>query len=249
VRLLDVEPDLAVGLSDAERAHASGLVVRAIKVPAGRWSPPEPLHAAMGVVVLSGQLIRIGRTFARADIHLLGPGDLTECRAISDSHGEWRALLPAHLALLGDGFVLAARRWPALMTGLAQRLFDAQQEQHTRAAICAMARVEQRILALLCHLAGRWARVTTDGVTITLPVTHGLLGALIGARQPTVSLALRALHDQQLLSRRDDGTWLLPPDAAQWPTAGIPNCRAWLAADGRNPEPPRIGRGVIRGSA
>ena len=230
VRLLDVEPDLAGGLSEAERRHASRFAVPAIEVEAGPWSPPESLHGAMGVVVLYGQLIRIGRTFARPDIHLLGPGDVAECRSLSDSAGQWRALQPAQLAVLDERFVQLARRWPALMTGLAHRLFEAQQEQHTRAAICAMPRVEERILALLCHLAGRWGRVTTDGVTLALPVTHELLGALIGSRRPTVSLALQVLDSQRLLTRRDDGTWLLPVDATRWPQAGVPNCGARLGA-------------------
>jgi DNA-binding transcriptional ArsR family regulator len=230
VRLLDVEPDLAAGLSEAERAGASRFVVRAIEVEAGPWSPPAPLHGAMGVVVLAGQLIRTGHTFARPDILLLGPGDVAECRSLSNSHGQWRALQRAQLAVLDDRFVLAARRWPGLMTGLAHRLFEAQQEQHTRAAICAMPRVEERILALLCHLAGRWGHVTTDGVTLTLPVTHELLGALIGSRRPTVSLALKALEHHDLLARREDGTWVLPADATQWPMAGIPSCPPWSLA-------------------
>jgi hypothetical protein len=229
VRLLDVEPDLASGLLEPERERVSRLPLRAIEVQVGPWSPPEALAKAMGVVVVYGQLIRTGRTFARPDIHLLGPGDVAECRSLSDSQGQWRALQPAQLAVLDERFVLAARRWPALMTGLTHRLFEAQEEQHTRAAICAMPRVEDRILALLCHLAGRWGRVTSDGVTLTLPVTHELLGALIGSRRPTVSLALKALDQELLLVRRDDGTWLLPVDATQWPTSGTPNCRPMVA--------------------
>jgi CRP/FNR family transcriptional regulator, cyclic AMP receptor protein len=224
VRLLDVEPDLAAGLSEPERARVSRLALPAIDVQAGPWSPPASLREAMGVVVVYGQLIRTGHTFARPDIHLLGPGDVAECQSLAHSKGRWRALQPAQLVVLDERFVLAARAWPALMTGLSHRLFEAQEEQHTRAAICAMPRVEERILALLCHLAGRWGHVTTDGVTLTLPVTHELLGALIGSRRPTVSLALKALEQQRLLVRRDDGAWVLPADATQWPTSGTPEC-------------------------
>jgi CRP/FNR family transcriptional regulator, cyclic AMP receptor protein len=230
VRLLDLEPDLASGLSEAERASAARLVVRALHVAPGPWSPPEALRDAMGMVVVAGQLTRFGRTFARRDVQLLGPGDVAECRVLSESDGEWRALGWAQLAVLDERFVLAARRWPALMTGLAHRLFEAQHEQHTRAAICVMPRVEERILALLCHLAGRWGHVTPEGVTLTLPVTHEVLGALIGARRPTVSLALLALDQQQLLRRREDRTWLLPMNSVQWPTIGVPDGRAGLAA-------------------
>jgi CRP/FNR family transcriptional regulator, cyclic AMP receptor protein len=213
VRLLDVEPDLGAGLSEADRSNANRLVLRALHVPPGQWSPPDALHGAMGILVLAGQLIRTGSTFARPDVQLLGPGDLGECRVLSESQGVWRALEPVQLAVLDDRFVLASRRWPALMTGLAHRLFEAQQREDS-----------------LCHLAGRWGHVTTDGVTLTLPVTHALLGALIGARRPTVSLALLALDQQHFLSRRDDRTWLLPADCTSWPKAGIPNSRSPLAA-------------------
>jgi CRP/FNR family transcriptional regulator, cyclic AMP receptor protein len=230
VRLLDLEPDLAHGVSDAERGMVNRLEVPALYVPPGPWSPPEVLHRALGMLVLSGQLLRTGRTFARADTRLLGPGDLSECRALSDGHGEWRALQEAQLAVLDERFILAARRWPAVMKGLTRRLFEAQNDQHTRTAISAIPRVEERILALLCHLAGRWGRVATDGVTLTLPVTHAVLGELIGARRPTVSLALTTLDEHHLLRRRRDGTWLLPHDSVHWPTDGVPSIRRDLAA-------------------
>jgi hypothetical protein len=50
----------------------------------------------------------------------------------------------------------------------------------------------------------------SDGVTLTLPVTRELLGAVIGSRRATVSFALKALEQQRLLVCRDDGTWVLP---------------------------------------
>jgi CRP/FNR family transcriptional regulator, cyclic AMP receptor protein len=88
----------------------------------------------------------------------------------------------------------------------------------------------QRILALLCHLALRWAHVTPDGVTLHLPLTHEMLGRLIGARRPTVSLALLALTDRGLVARRDEGIWLLPPECCGSPTTGVPRDRDSLAA-------------------
>jgi hypothetical protein len=46
-------------------------------------------------------------------------------------------------------------------------------------------------------------------LAVPLPVRHGAIGRLIGARRPTVSLALKELATQGLIARRDDGTWLL----------------------------------------
>jgi len=221
VRLLDVDPDFAVGPVDRDLLGPRGLVVPGLRLAGGRWAPPDGLGGVIGIVVLDGVLVRAGTTFARPDARLLGPGDMIDGRTLTNPAAAWRVLESAHLAVLDSEFVLAARRCPALIIGLARRLSDAQQEQHIRAAICAMPRVEERILALLCHLAHRWGHVTPDGVTLTLPITHELLGSLIGARRPTVSLALRALDEQRLLRRREE-IWILSPDCSTWPTSGIP---------------------------
>lgn len=230
VRLLDVDPDLALGLSDAELAGARELVVPAFGALPGEWKPPERLGLGMGAVVLEGILMATGRTFGRDDVRLVGPGDMIATGVLTDRDAAWRVLEPARLAVIDERFALAARRWPALLAAFARRLFESQHEEHTRAAICAMPRVEDRILALLCHLALRWGRVTPDGVTLRLPITHEALGALIGARRPTVSLALMALIREQLVQRRDDGIWLLPAECCDWPTTGIPRGARSIAA-------------------
>jgi CRP-like cAMP-binding protein len=230
VRLLEADPDLGLGLPASNLARARELVVPAFHAPRGHWAPPERLRAALGAVVLDGILIATGRTFARDDVRLLGTGDTIDAGTLTDRDIAWRVLDAARVAVLDERFVLAARRWPALLTGLARRLFETQREEHTRAAICAMPRVEERILALLCHLALRWGHVTPDGITLTLPVTHETLGALIGARRPTVSLALLALTEQQLVQRRDGGAWLLPTECREWPTTGIPRARPSTSA-------------------
>ena len=46
-----------------------------------------------------------------------------------------------------------------------------------------------------------------------LPVklTHETLGRFVGARRPSVTLAMGQLADEGLVTRRDDGAWVLPP--------------------------------------
>jgi CRP/FNR family cyclic AMP-dependent transcriptional regulator len=221
VRLLDADPELAAGPVDGGPGGPRSLMVPSLRPVDGRWAPPGALARAVGIVVLDGLLVGAGTTFGRPDVRLLGPGDVLDGQTVTRPEMRWRVLLPAHLAVLDNSFVLAARRWPALILGLAGRLSRAQEEQHIRAAICTMPRVEERILALLCHLAHRWGHVTADGITLALPVTHELLGSLVGARRPTVSLALRALSDQGSLRRRD-GIWVLSPECSAWPASGIP---------------------------
>ena len=60
-------------------------------------------------------------------------------------------------------------------------------------AISQLTGVDRRLHALLWHLAARFGKVTADGVTVPLALSHRRLGELIGARRPTVSTALARL--------------------------------------------------------
>jgi DNA-binding transcriptional ArsR family regulator len=67
-------------------------------------------------------------------------------------------------------------------------------------------------------MADRWGKVTPEGVHVPLKLTHQLLGRVIGAQRPSVTTALKQLMEDGLVSRREDGTWLLhgdPPDTLE----------------------------------
>jgi CRP-like cAMP-binding protein len=115
----------------------------------------------------------------------------------------------AHVAVLDRRFMLGAARWPALMGAVMSRLADQQHRLAVHGAICQLPRSEQRTMAILCHLASRTGTVTPDGVLLRRPLSHQQIADLIGARRPTVSLALRSLQNHGLVRRRDDGSWLL----------------------------------------
>jgi Crp-like helix-turn-helix domain len=57
-------------------------------------------------------------------------------------------------------------------------------------------------------LAESWGRVTPAGTSLPLSLTHDAIGEMIGAKRPTVSLALKELVQQGAVVRRDGG-WLL----------------------------------------
>jgi hypothetical protein len=120
------------------------------------------------------------------------------------------ALDEVKLAILDHRFLQAAARWPGLMIGIQRRLNDQKHRLATHGAICQLPRVEQRVIAIMWHLAARTGRVGIEGTILPGQLTHETLAQLIGARRPTVSLAVRTLREQGHLRRRDDGTWLLP---------------------------------------
>jgi CRP/FNR family cyclic AMP-dependent transcriptional regulator len=79
-------------------------------------------------------------------------------------------------------------------------------------ALAHVRRVDARLLLLFWRLADRWGRVTPQGVVIPLRLTHASLGKLVGAQRPSVTTALKQLHQAGKLSRFRDGTWLITSD-------------------------------------
>ena len=116
--------------------------------------------------------------------------------------------------MLGPAFASEVRDFPevslALLSrvhGRAQRLAESQAIAHTTA-------IRDRVHAMLWHFADRWGRVTTDGVVVPLALSHRMLAEFVGARRPTVSAALAELAREDVVVRRDDGTWLLAQSAS-----------------------------------
>jgi CRP/FNR family transcriptional regulator, cyclic AMP receptor protein len=210
VLLLDADPELGVDLSGDDLSLAGRLTVPRVSVRAGPWLPGAAPSRALGVLVLDGILLGERPGPACSDVHLLGPGDLFDPRLFEDPTRSWRALVDTHVALLDGRVAVAARRSPQLFSALTRRLFDGHHESHRLAEVRTLPRVHERVLALLSHLATRWGRVTPAGVTLLLPVTHEVLGRLVGAQRPTVSLALTDLRDDGLVIRLPGGRWLLP---------------------------------------
>jgi CRP-like cAMP-binding protein len=117
--------------------------------------------------------------------------------------------------VLDARFTRATQKWPCLSVNLQRRLLDQADRSALHAAISQLPRVDQRILALFWQLAERRGRVTPFGVEVRLELTHEAIGRLVGAQRPTVTLALHALHDEGVLSRRAPGIWALGPQSRQ----------------------------------
>ncbi len=214
VRLLEVEPDIGLFLAEEDLSLA-----RLVTVPVrtvGRGTKDVGLlvqqAGAFASLLLEGMLVQELQLGDRMAMRLLGPGDIVAAPGglMLDflDGSELRAASPVSLALLGKELLSAARRWPALIAGL--HLQSGQQTERLSAQllICQMPRVEDRLIALLWLLAGSWGRVTTNGTVLPLKLTHGTLGALIGARRPTVTLALGELAERGAIISQGDG-WLL----------------------------------------
>jgi CRP/FNR family transcriptional regulator, cyclic AMP receptor protein len=220
VALLRVDSGLRAAVPPDERPFAERvLIVPRCELGQGEWSPdmlvgdgPHPFAA----LVLRGLLTQEVMLGERRSAILLGPGDLFRPWRAADTclpcESRWMAAGDAAIALLDERFLAGTRKWPGLSAVVYDRLAEQLQVGAVRAAISALPRVEERILALFWHLADRWGVVRPQGVVVELALTHAMIGHLVGAQRPTVSLALHALTEAGMLRRGPTGSWTLSHD-------------------------------------
>jgi CRP/FNR family cyclic AMP-dependent transcriptional regulator len=211
--LLDLDPDLADELDPESRrvarAAATALTVEADPGPVDLAPWLEQVADGPGLLVIGGVLALSTRVGDRVASELVGTGDLLqplwgEAERLLACDVGWRALLPTRLAVLDGPFVKRVRFWPQIGQGLLRRAGRRVINLDLQRAIAAQPRLEVRLALLLWHLAGRWGKVERGGVRLSLPLTHQLLGQLIGAERPSVSHALARLSEAGFVTGHGD---------------------------------------------
>jgi CRP/FNR family transcriptional regulator, cyclic AMP receptor protein len=227
LRLLDVLPTLAADLDARNRTDAAAfLQCPAVHVLKGPWDPGREggvtgvRGRVLGFVVVEGLLLRETVIHSAPSAQALGPGSIVFSADTSDGGGplqaerRLRALVRSRVALLDDTLLMAGLRWPRIM-GRLLAAAGAERDRLSRYhAIGQLPRAEDRLLAMLWELAAQFGHVAGDGVHVGASLTHEVLGTLIGARRPTVSLALVGLIERGVL-RGEPGAWILDPDSAE----------------------------------
>jgi CRP-like cAMP-binding protein len=218
--LLSLDPDLGQLLAPERRATAEEQVSVAVaSVGPGVWHPDRLCSAQrasnVGLLVLSGVLMREIRLLEPPSAELFGAGDIIRtwhadaAPQMLSASTEWRSLERTSVALMDGATALALRSYPEVMAVVLDRLHARAERLAVMQAISQITGVETRVEALLWHLSQRWGRVGKDGVIVGLALSHRMIGALVGARRPTVSTALARLMDDGRVTRRADGSWLL----------------------------------------
>ncbi len=164
-----------------------------------------------GLLLLAGALVCYTQVVDRVVAELVGRGDLVQ-RPGARSEDEfldcdvsWAALQPTRFAILDARFADQIRRWPHLTHALLRRAERRATNLAVQRAIVAQPRLEVRLLLLLWHLAARWGKVEPGGIRLPLPLTHLLLGRLVGAERPSVTHALKRLVVAGSISGGEDG--------------------------------------------
>lgn len=224
ISLLEADPALGAQLTPEQLTQARRLILPKAVLEPGAWAI-DWLDQGIGVkgeirafLVLTGAVtieLEIAehvctRLITSGELLLL-PGSREDSIPVRTG---WAVLQRAELVILDDRLLIIAARWPALMAAILKRAGEQIRHALLQQAISQLPRVEDRLLALFWSVADRHGIVRPDGVWVSLPATHATLAQMIGARRPTVSLGLKRLQDQRLLSPQDDG-WLIAPDSAQ----------------------------------
>jgi CRP/FNR family transcriptional regulator, cyclic AMP receptor protein len=211
--LLDLDVDLAEALDVRMRLVARPAATAfTFDAEVGEVALTKRLSDAApgpGVLVLDGVLAVNVRVGDRIAAELLGAGDLVERCEREDEEllsctVDWRALLPMRFAVLDAAFAERVRPWPQLMQALLRRAERRAHNLNVQRAIASQPRLDVRLALMLWHLAARWGRVEPGGIRLPLPLTHQLLGRLVGAERPSVSHALARLGRSGLVTGHGD---------------------------------------------
>jgi CRP/FNR family cyclic AMP-dependent transcriptional regulator len=224
VRVLEADPELGFQLDDAGRAAAAAAAVAGLlTVEPGIWEPPPLLDAekgGFGLLLLEGCLARdVSLLDQRVSTELVADGDLLRP---SDEDGvfapvpigaAWQALERTRLAVLDRDFAVRVGPWPEVCSALFSRCTRRAHRLATLLAISHVKRVDVRLLLLFWHYADQWGRVVRGrGVVVRLPLTHEVLGKLVGAQRPSVTSALKELANEGLIVQERRGEWVLRGD-------------------------------------
>lgn len=219
VVLLKELPELGEQLTPEVRAVAERqLLAAVITLNEGRWQPDvmiAPGH--WGFVVLDGLMTRDVSVRRTSCAEIIGPGDVLRpydhdgalAPVPFDVH--WNVVKETRLAVLDRRFATVAAQYPEVPGALVATAVQRSLWLAFRLLINSITRVDVRLLLLFWHLADRYGRVTSEGTLVPVPLTHQLLGKLIGAQRPSVTTALGQLSERGVVERTDEG-WLLHGD-------------------------------------
>jgi CRP/FNR family cyclic AMP-dependent transcriptional regulator len=219
--LLRLDPELGQLLTPERRAEAERtLTVPVASIRPGPWRPDalcrKDRASNVGLLVVEGASLREVRLLDAPSAELFGTGDIIRTWDAEPAPEtltaaiDWHALEPVKVAVMDGSTALALRHYPEVMSVVLDRLHARSERFAVTQAISQITGVDTRIEAVLRHISQRWGRVGTHGVTVSLALSHRMLGSLVGARRPTVSSALATLAAENRVLRRADGLWLLP---------------------------------------
>jgi CRP/FNR family transcriptional regulator, cyclic AMP receptor protein len=217
-RVFEEMPELLQALPNGDAATLSQVTAHVMPIPVGTWRfdfREQDLRGHLGLLILDGLVTRNVPVGEATCAELLGAGDVLRPWTETEegivpipAEARWQVVDPVRLAALDSDFVIQIARSPGVTAAIVDRVLQRARWLAFHLAVCHIVGVETRLLIVLWHFADRWGRVASAGVKLPLPLSHGLLAGIVGARRPTVSTALGGLREQGLVERTEGG-WVL----------------------------------------
>lgn len=167
---------------------------------------------SFGILILDGLImaqLEVGRAHAGWLVgaeDLLRPWQMRELSLLRDVR--WHALTPSRVLRVDRGY-RRLEHDPRFVQKLLDRAARTSHWLFAMSLVISSPSIEDRLLLLFSLWGERWGKVTPAGIWIELPLTHQLIAQMCGARRPTVSIALRSLGEQGVITRRSRSGWLL----------------------------------------
>jgi hypothetical protein len=123
------------------------------------------------------------------------------------------AILDSRLTLLPARIVTRLLELPTLADAVLREVAETLRRKQDSIANFGDVRHVERVRHKLLQLARDYGRVTGDGVRLDLPLTHALLGEMVGSERETVTRGIDQLESAGFISR--DGHYYrlhLPPE-------------------------------------
>ena len=111
------------------------------------------------------------------------------------------AILDSRLTLLPAHIVTSLLALPALADALLREVSETLRRKQDSIANFGNVRHTERVRRKLLQLARDYGRVTGDGVKLELPLTHALLGEMVGSERETVTRGIDELESESFLTR------------------------------------------------
>jgi CRP/FNR family transcriptional regulator, cyclic AMP receptor protein len=228
VHLLDLAPELADEMTPERAALARRhLLVRMERIAAGTWSPEADVFGArggLGLLITDGFAVRRVSLGRRAASELLAAGDVLRPWEDDGEHAAYpfsaslRVVEPLVIGVLDARVTQRLVHFPEIVSSLMGAVMRRSRRVVGHLVIAQMTSVELRIHVALWHLADRFGRVRPDGIAVPIRLTQEMLGHIVGARRPSVTVGLGRLVEQGLVEPLPGGGWLLkgdPPEASE----------------------------------
>lgn len=190
--VLRADPELVAGLGADQALEAqSRCAAEQLTIDRKTWvrDAAERPEGRGLVLILDGYALRRITHSGEHGVEFLGPGDIVAVGKPAES----RTMSEVTVALLDRHFFQQAAAWPEIGLNVAGRIADRAQALTVVLALVHVQRLSDRLHLMLWALAERWGRMTQDGVWLPFSLTQQDLADLVGARRPSVTLAMRAL--------------------------------------------------------